>query len=206
MWKYTYGLYYFHRHSIGCQRCSVELRMTTSTWRHTVTQKHNGRIRLSLTTTTLQQHHSTPCASYGNTTHWAHSVVHHSAEEQPPLSAPHRAVTKRTPFCGRGPYRSLQQQLPATPPGSAPDGRQICVWIYCQVVEKFDVSQSTASKEILCWLDLTEESMRCHLPWEMIQATCLSVSENMTQKHVIDCSQTPLQKPRNLHLRDESYH
>lgn len=25
MWKYTYGLYYFHRYSIGCQRCSVEL-------------------------------------------------------------------------------------------------------------------------------------------------------------------------------------
>ncbi|CAM4571266.1 unnamed protein product [Leuciscus chuanchicus] len=78
------------------------------------------------------------------------------------------------------------------------------------LAERFGVSQSIVSKVISCWLDIMEEKMRCYIPWlprETIQAT---IPQCFREKFpnttcVIDCSETPLQKPRNLDSRGESY-
>ncbi|CAM4548289.1 unnamed protein product [Leuciscus chuanchicus] len=78
------------------------------------------------------------------------------------------------------------------------------------LAERFGVSQSIVSKVISCWLDIMEEKMRCYIPWlprETIQATmpqCFREKFPNTTC-VIDCSETPLQKPRNLDSRGEFY-
>ncbi|XP_056094218.1 uncharacterized protein LOC130072919 [Rhinichthys klamathensis goyatoka] len=78
------------------------------------------------------------------------------------------------------------------------------------LAERFCVSQSIVSKVISCWLDIMEEKMRCYIPWlprETIQATMPQCFREQFPKTtcVIDCSETPLQKPRNLDSRGESY-
>ncbi len=78
------------------------------------------------------------------------------------------------------------------------------------LAERFGVSQSIVSKVISCWIDIMEENMRDYIPWlprETIQATmpqCFREHFPNTTC-VIDCSETPLQKPRNLDSRGESY-
>lgn len=78
------------------------------------------------------------------------------------------------------------------------------------LAERFGVSQTIVSKVIACWLDLMEENMRCYIPWlprETIQETMPQCFKEHFPKTtcVIDCSETPLQKPRNLDSRGESY-
>ncbi|XP_051808003.1 uncharacterized protein si:dkey-56d12.4 [Acanthochromis polyacanthus] len=78
------------------------------------------------------------------------------------------------------------------------------------LAERFGVSQTIVSKIIACWLDLMEEKMRCYIPWlprETIQETMPQCFKEHYPKTtcVIDCSETPLQKPRNLDSRGESY-
>ncbi|KAL7829414.1 hypothetical protein AOLI_G00302990 [Acnodon oligacanthus] len=78
------------------------------------------------------------------------------------------------------------------------------------IAERFHASQPIVRKVTSCWLDLMEEKMRCYIPWlpkETIQATmpqCFREHYPNTTC-VIDCSETPLQKPHNLELRGESY-
>ncbi|XP_055067716.2 uncharacterized protein [Misgurnus anguillicaudatus] len=78
------------------------------------------------------------------------------------------------------------------------------------LAERFGISQSIVSKVISCWIDIMEENMRYYIPWlprETIQATmpqCFKEHFPNTTC-VIDCSETPLQKPRTLDSRGESY-
>ncbi len=78
------------------------------------------------------------------------------------------------------------------------------------LAEKFGVSQSIVSKVISCWIYIMEENMRDYIPWlprETIQATmpqCFREHFPNTTC-VIDCSETPLQKPRSLDSKGESY-
>ncbi|XP_065114066.1 uncharacterized protein [Paramisgurnus dabryanus] len=78
------------------------------------------------------------------------------------------------------------------------------------LAERFGVSQSIVSKVISCWIDIMEENMRYYMPWlprETIQATMPQYFKEQFPNTtcVIDCSETPLQKPFNLDARDESY-
>uniref|UniRef100_A0A9J7X5L4 THAP-type domain-containing protein n=1 Tax=Cyprinus carpio carpio TaxID=630221 RepID=A0A9J7X5L4_CYPCA len=78
------------------------------------------------------------------------------------------------------------------------------------LAERFGVSQSIVSKVVSCWIDIMEENMRDYIPWvprETIQATmpqCFREKFPNTTC-VIDCSETPLQKPCNLDSRGEYY-
>uniref|UniRef100_UPI0037E7408B uncharacterized protein isoform X2 n=1 Tax=Semicossyphus pulcher TaxID=241346 RepID=UPI0037E7408B len=78
------------------------------------------------------------------------------------------------------------------------------------LAERFGVSQPIVSKVISCWLDLMEAKMRCCIPWlprETIQATMPQCFREHYPKTtcVIDCSETPIQKPHNLDSGGESY-
>uniref|UniRef100_A0A3P9AYL6 THAP-type domain-containing protein n=1 Tax=Maylandia zebra TaxID=106582 RepID=A0A3P9AYL6_9CICH len=75
---------------------------------------------------------------------------------------------------------------------------------------QFHISQSMASKIISHWLDKLEEVLRPLIPWlpkETIQATMPEAfKKNFPNSTcIIDCSETLLQKPRNLGSRGESY-
>ncbi|CAI5685840.1 unnamed protein product [Oreochromis niloticus] len=75
---------------------------------------------------------------------------------------------------------------------------------------QFHISQSMASKIISHWLDKLEEVLRPLIPWlpkETIQATMPEAFKNNFPNAtcIIDCSETLLQKPRNLGSRGESY-
>ncbi|XP_039858167.1 uncharacterized protein LOC120715317 [Simochromis diagramma] len=75
---------------------------------------------------------------------------------------------------------------------------------------QFHISQSMASKIISHWLDKLEEVLRPLIPWlpkETIQATMPEAfKKNFPNTTcIIDCSETLLQKPRNLGSRGESY-
>uniref|UniRef100_A0A669BKE1 DDE Tnp4 domain-containing protein n=1 Tax=Oreochromis niloticus TaxID=8128 RepID=A0A669BKE1_ORENI len=75
---------------------------------------------------------------------------------------------------------------------------------------QFHISQSMASKIISHWLDKLEEVLRPLIPWlpkETIQATMPEAfKKNFPNATcIIDCSETLLQKPRNLGSRGESY-
>ncbi|XP_019211073.1 uncharacterized protein LOC109200094 [Oreochromis niloticus] len=74
---------------------------------------------------------------------------------------------------------------------------------------QFHISQSMASKIISHWLDKLEEVLRPLIPWlpkETIQATMPEAFKNFPNATcIIDCSETLLQKPRNLGSRGESY-
>ncbi|XP_063731418.1 uncharacterized protein LOC134859056 [Eleginops maclovinus] len=78
------------------------------------------------------------------------------------------------------------------------------------IAERFQVSQPFVSKVISFWLEVMEERMRLYIPWlprETIRATmpqCFKEHYSLTTC-VIDCSETPLQKPHNLDSRGESY-
>ncbi|KAJ8281095.1 hypothetical protein GJAV_G00063440 [Gymnothorax javanicus] len=78
------------------------------------------------------------------------------------------------------------------------------------IAERFHVSQPCVSRVISYWLDVTEERLRPYIRWlprETIRATL----PQFFKEHypaitcVIDCSETPLQKPHNLDSRGESY-
>ncbi|XP_062336453.1 uncharacterized protein si:dkey-56d12.4 [Osmerus eperlanus] len=78
------------------------------------------------------------------------------------------------------------------------------------LAERFHVSQSQVSKITSVWYDIMEEKMRSYIPWlprETIQATMPQCFKEhyQTTTCVIDCSETPLQKPHNLDSRGESY-
>ncbi|NP_001103508.1 uncharacterized protein LOC799220 [Danio rerio] len=78
------------------------------------------------------------------------------------------------------------------------------------LAERFAVSQSIVSKVISCWIDIMEENMRDYVPWlpkETIQATMPQCFREQFPNTtcIIDCSETPLQKPHNLDSRGESY-
>nr|XP_055046081.1 uncharacterized protein LOC129431988 [Misgurnus anguillicaudatus] len=78
------------------------------------------------------------------------------------------------------------------------------------LAERFGISQIIVSKVISCWIDIMEENMRYYMPWlprETIQATMPQCFKEQFPNTtcVIDCSETPLQKPFNLDSRDESY-
>lgn len=78
------------------------------------------------------------------------------------------------------------------------------------LAEIFHVSQSQVSKITSLWYDIMEEKMRTYIPWlprETIQATMPQCFKDHypTTTCVIDCSETPLQKPHNLDSRGESY-
>ncbi|KAG9273573.1 hypothetical protein AMEX_G12744 [Astyanax mexicanus] len=74
---------------------------------------------------------------------------------------------------------------------------------------QFCVSQSMASKIISYWIDKLEEVLRPLIPWlpkETIQATmpaAFKTFPNVTC--ILDCSESLLQKPKNLDSRGESY-
>ncbi|CAI5689183.1 unnamed protein product [Oreochromis niloticus] len=75
---------------------------------------------------------------------------------------------------------------------------------------QFHISQSMASKIISHWLDKLEEVLQPLIPWlpkETIQATMPEAfKKNFPNATcIIDCSETLLQKPRNLGSRGESY-
>ncbi|XP_003449413.4 uncharacterized protein LOC100695668 [Oreochromis niloticus] len=75
---------------------------------------------------------------------------------------------------------------------------------------QFHISQSMASKIILHWLDKLEEVFRPLIPWlprETIQATMPAAFKKTFPNTtcIIDCSETLLQKPRNLGSRRQSY-
>lgn len=75
---------------------------------------------------------------------------------------------------------------------------------------QFHISQSMASKIISHWLDKLEEVLRPLIPWlprETIQASMpAAFKKNFPNTTcIIDCSETLLQKPRNLGSRGESY-
>ncbi|CAI5689629.1 unnamed protein product [Oreochromis niloticus] len=75
---------------------------------------------------------------------------------------------------------------------------------------QFHISQSMASTIISHWLDKLEEVLRPLIPWlpkETIQATMPEAfKKNFPNTTcIIDCSETLLQKPRNLGSRGESY-
>uniref|UniRef100_A0A3Q4M4T0 Uncharacterized LOC102788550 n=1 Tax=Neolamprologus brichardi TaxID=32507 RepID=A0A3Q4M4T0_NEOBR len=75
---------------------------------------------------------------------------------------------------------------------------------------QFRISQSMASKIILHWLDKLEEVFRPLIPWlprETIQATMPAAFKKTFPNTtcIIDCSETILQKPRNLGSRRRSY-
>uniref|UniRef100_A0A9J8AKM8 THAP-type domain-containing protein n=1 Tax=Cyprinus carpio carpio TaxID=630221 RepID=A0A9J8AKM8_CYPCA len=78
------------------------------------------------------------------------------------------------------------------------------------LAERLGVSRSIVSKVVSCWIDIMEENMRDYIPWlprEKIQATMPQCFKEQFPNTtcVIDCSETPLQKPRNLDSRGESY-
>lgn len=78
------------------------------------------------------------------------------------------------------------------------------------IAERFQVSQPCVSKVISHWLEVMEEKMRPYIPWlprETIRATMPQCFKEHypTTTCVIDCSETPLQKPHNLDSRGESY-
>ncbi|KAL4009730.1 hypothetical protein ACER0C_003582 [Sarotherodon galilaeus] len=75
---------------------------------------------------------------------------------------------------------------------------------------QFHISQSMASTIISHWLDKLEEVLRPLIPWlpkETIQATMPEAfKKNFPNATcIIDCSETLLQKPRNLGSRGKSY-
>ncbi|XP_030575115.1 uncharacterized protein LOC115772844 [Archocentrus centrarchus] len=75
---------------------------------------------------------------------------------------------------------------------------------------QFHISHSMASKIISYWLDRLEELFRPLIPWlprETIQATMpASFKKNFPNTTcIIDCSESLLQKPKNLGSRTESY-
>ncbi|XP_071392573.1 uncharacterized protein [Centroberyx affinis] len=78
------------------------------------------------------------------------------------------------------------------------------------LAERFSVSQSVVSRVLSYWIDLMEENMREYIPWlprEIIRATmpqCFKEHYPGTPC-IIDCSETPLQKARNLDSRAESF-
>ena len=77
------------------------------------------------------------------------------------------------------------------------------------LAERFGTSQSIESKVTSCWLVFMEENMRCYVPWlprETIQATMPQCFQEHYPKVtcIIDCSETPFQKPHNLDSRGES--
>ncbi|XP_049925645.1 uncharacterized protein LOC126405769 isoform X2 [Epinephelus moara] len=71
------------------------------------------------------------------------------------------------------------------------------------LAERFCVSQSVVSQLLSYWIDHMEENMREYIPWlprETIRATmpqCFKDHYPGTTC-IIDCSETPLQKARNL--------
>ncbi|XP_026017886.1 uncharacterized protein LOC113018754 isoform X1 [Astatotilapia calliptera] len=75
---------------------------------------------------------------------------------------------------------------------------------------QFRISQSMASKIILHWLDKLEEVFRPLIPWlpkETIKATMPAAFKKTFPNTtcIVDCSETFLQKPRNLDSRRRSY-
>lgn len=75
---------------------------------------------------------------------------------------------------------------------------------------RFFISESLASKIISYWVDKMEEVTRDLIPWlprETIQATMPDAFKVMYPKTtcILDCSESLLQKPKNLDSRGESY-
>ncbi|XP_044073668.1 uncharacterized protein si:dkey-56d12.4 [Siniperca chuatsi] len=75
---------------------------------------------------------------------------------------------------------------------------------------QFCISQSMASKIISHWIDKLEEVLRPLIPWlpkETIQATMPEAfKKNFPNTTcIVDCSESLLQKPKNLDSRGESY-
>lgn len=75
---------------------------------------------------------------------------------------------------------------------------------------RFFISESMTSKIISYWIDKLEEVTRDLIPWlprETIQATMPAVFKTNYPKTtcILDCSESLLQKPKNLDSRGESY-
>ncbi|XP_034026129.1 uncharacterized protein si:dkey-56d12.4 [Thalassophryne amazonica] len=82
--------------------------------------------------------------------------------------------------------------------------------LQADLAERFHVSQSEVSRITSHWLDIMEEKLRRFIPWlprDTILATMPQCFKDQyaSTTCVINCSETPLQKPHNLDSRRESY-
>ncbi len=157
-------------------------------------QKHNGRIHLSLITTTVQTVHNST---------WSHL---HLLWEHNALSRCHC-----TELCWEKQPLSVAEHHARS--STYTNSFQLHTWDHLlmtlmklrlnllqgDLAERFGVSQSIVCKVISCWIDIMEENTRDYTPWlprETIQATmpqCFREHFPNTTC-VIDCSETPLQK------------
>uniref|UniRef100_A0A8C6TLY5 THAP-type domain-containing protein n=1 Tax=Neogobius melanostomus TaxID=47308 RepID=A0A8C6TLY5_9GOBI len=82
--------------------------------------------------------------------------------------------------------------------------------LQADLAERFHVSQSQVSKIMSVWFDIMEEKMRRFIPW-LPRETILATMPQCFREHyptttcVIDCAETPIQKPHNLDSSGESY-
>uniref|UniRef100_A0A667W8G4 THAP-type domain-containing protein n=1 Tax=Myripristis murdjan TaxID=586833 RepID=A0A667W8G4_9TELE len=83
-------------------------------------------------------------------------------------------------------------------------------FVMADVARRFKTSQSQVSKTVGQWIDIMSEHMKDLIPWlprETIRATLPQAFKEQFSNTtcVVDCSETVLQKAKNLDSRSESY-
>lgn len=83
-------------------------------------------------------------------------------------------------------------------------------FVMADLARRFQISQSQVSKTVGHWIDLMSEQMRDLIPWlprETIRATLPQAFKGQFSNTtcVVDCTETVLQKAKNLDSRSQSY-